>query len=142
MGFDNSHYRAFPFDKPVAPGESYSRAVEYKLDEKRRVAQEVWESEKNPAKEDWAYSIAMGDVDPMPKTGNVQGRCAVLYGRALEARASRAGLGDAMEWSRIREYTRGKRAEVVWELVLGDPDGKAKAGWHVYGGELVKELGR
>ncbi|MBK7931531.1 MAG: aryl-sulfate sulfotransferase [Bryobacterales bacterium] len=142
MVFDNSNYRAWPFDKPATPGESYSRAVEYKLDEKRRVAREVWVSEKDPSREEWAYSIAMGDVDPMPKTGNVLVHYGSLMPRTEAARASRARLGEAMEWTRIREYTRGKRVEVVWELVFGEPEGKAKVGWHVYGGELVKEFGR
>ncbi|MEP7362878.1 MAG: aryl-sulfate sulfotransferase [Acidobacteriota bacterium] len=140
MVFDNSNYRAFPFDKPVPPGDTYSRAVEYRLDEKNRVAREVWVSEAQPPAGEWASSIAMGDVDPMPKTGNVLVHYGFLMPRTEAARASRGGLGDSMEWSRIREFTHAKKAELVWEIVLGDPTGNAKTGWHIYGGERLPSL--
>jgi hypothetical protein len=40
-------------------------------DEKNHVAPEVWLSERQPPRNEWAYSIATGDVDPIPKTSNV-----------------------------------------------------------------------
>lgn len=140
MVFDNSNYRAWPFDPPVAPRDSYSRAVEYRLDEKKRVAREVWVSEGQPAPEAWAYSIAMGMVEQMPKTGNVLVHYGFLMPRTASARASRGGLGSTMEWSRIREFTHTRKPELVWELVLGDPEGTAQTGWHLYGGVLIPNL--
>jgi arylsulfate sulfotransferase len=140
MVFDNSNYRAWPFDKPVPPGESYSRAVEYRLDEKQRVARQLWTSEAQPDPANWAYSIAMGSVDVMPKTGNVLVHYGFLMPRTAAARASRDGLGDSREWSRIREFTHAAQPRLVWELVLGDPAGNGKTGWHVYGGKRLRSL--
>jgi hypothetical protein len=137
--FDNGNYRAWPFDPPVPAGESYSRAVEYRLDEKNRIAREVWTSTRQPPPGEWAYSIAMGDVDPLPKTGNVLVHYGFLLPRTEAARQGRRGVGG-MEWSRIREYARSGQPEVVWELILGDPNGAAKVGWHVYGGERIPAL--
>ncbi len=142
MVFDNSNYRAWPFDEPVPPGESYSRAVEYRLDEKNRIARQVWVSESQPPPEDWAYSIAMGDVDPMPQTGNVLVHYGFLMPRTAAARKSRGGLGDSKEWTRIREFTHKQKPEMVWELILGDPSGNTETGWHVYGGERLPGLQR
>jgi hypothetical protein len=139
--FDNANYRAWPFDPPAKAGDSQSRAVEYGLDEKNRIARQVWASEDRPKPEKWAYSIAMGDVDPMPKTGNVLVHYGFLLPRTEAARQSQRGTGE-MEWTRIREYSRSGGSEPVWELILGDPAGTASVGWHVYGGERIAALTR
>jgi hypothetical protein len=140
MVFDNSNYRAWPFDPIVKPGDSYSRAVEYSLDEKNRVARQVWTSESDPKPEEWAYSIAMGDVDPQPKTGNILVHYGFLMPRVAAARESRSGLAGVMGWTRIREYTHAKTPRLVWEIVLGDPSGKSAVGWALFGGDRVASL--
>ena len=40
--FDNGNFRARPFDDPMAPAESFSRAVEYSVDEENMEVREVW----------------------------------------------------------------------------------------------------
>ena len=82
----------------------------------------------------------MGSVDMLPKTGNILVHYGFLLPRTAAARKSRAGLGDTMEWTRIREFTNGQKPELVWELMLGDPDGKLPTGWHVYGGVRLPSL--
>ena len=126
---DFSHANGLVYDE--------SDAVEYSLDEKDRVARQVWVSEQQPPPSEWAYSIAMGDVDYLPKTGNILVHYGFLMPRTEAARKSRDGLGTNMEWTRIREYTHTSQPEILWELVLGDPAGRTRTGWHVYGGERI-----
>lgn len=142
MVFDNGNYRRWPFDPPLLPGETYSRAVEYELDEKNLVARQVWTSERDPAPGEWAYSVAMGDVDAMPRTGNVLVHYGMLLPRTEAARKAKGTSGQfaGKEWSRIREFTRSSPTEVVWELVLGDPNGGASIGWATYGGDRLPGL--
>ncbi len=140
MVFDNSNYRAWPFDPFVAPGDSYSRAVEYKLDENNRVARQVWVSERQPKFDDWAYSIAMGDVDPLPRTGNILVHYGMLMPRTEQSRRTRDGVLNVTNWTRIREFRHDKRSSLVWEMVLGDPDGKGAIGWALFGGDHVASL--
>ena len=62
---------ARPYRKPSPITETYSRAVEYEIDEENMLVRQKWQSEqKGP---DSVVSIAMGDVDWLPKTENILG---------------------------------------------------------------------
>ncbi|MEZ5394411.1 MAG: aryl-sulfate sulfotransferase [Bryobacterales bacterium] len=63
--FDNGNYQARPFRKPAPVPSTYSRAVEYAIDERNRTVRELWQSEPND--ENRVISIAMGDVDWLPQ---------------------------------------------------------------------------
>ncbi|MFK8031725.1 MAG: aryl-sulfate sulfotransferase [Gammaproteobacteria bacterium] len=69
--FDNGNYRASPFDGtiPLADNESYSRAVEYSIDEENMEITQVWEYGADLAVSQ--YAPTQGDADWMPTTGNV-----------------------------------------------------------------------
>jgi len=137
--FDNGNYQARPFRKPVPVPETYSRAVEYAIDEENRTVRELWQSEQND--EDRVISIAMGDVDWLPETENIL----VAYGALLtpesidkttwEAR-SRQGFS---QWTRLREYVRSDPPEVVYEIEIksDDPD----LGWTLFGAERIDRVG-
>jgi hypothetical protein len=137
--FDNGNFQARPFTRPtLEPAATWSRAVEYALDEDNRVAREVWSSE-GPGP-DSVVSSAMGDVDWLPRTGNVL----VHYG-AMIPRDDIEGVtwDDFLRkacCSRIREYTHTEPAEVVWELVLRDSFENGPIGWSIYGGERLPSL--
>ncbi len=137
--FDNGDYEAFPFTPPVPPAKTYSRAVEYAIDEKAMTVKQLWQSE-GPGP-DAVLSFAMGDVDWMPETGNIL----VHYGALIPPpHIGRFNWRNALQldfWTRIREYTHTSPPEVVWELVLGDPSGKSRTGWTLFGGDRVKNLG-
>lgn len=135
--FDNGNYQTMPFDKPKPPRETYSRAVEYAIDEKRKTARQVWESEKNGP--DSVVSIAMGDVDHMPKTGNIL----VHYGALADPVEVKKGadwegvFGGGSAWSQIREYAGN---ELVWEAVIGEKTGNSPVAWVLFGGDRVASL--
>ena len=60
--FDNGLRRNYD------PKPSYSRAVEYAIDEKQKTIRQVWQYGKERGKDLW--SPITSDVDPLPQTGN------------------------------------------------------------------------
>ena len=138
--FDNGNYRARPFREPLPVEDTWTRAVEYAIDEERRTVREVWQSEAfGPER---VIAVAMGDVDWLPETGNVL----VAYGALLDPGA----IGEVEwpsssrlrfnQWTRLREYRRTEPPEVVYEVVLetGEPD----LGWTLFGAERIDRVGR
>ena len=137
--FDNGNYGSRPYNKTIAPGAAYSRAVEYKLDEKTRTMREVWSSETGG--EGAVVSTAMGDVQFLTKTGNVLAHYGSLWPPGeRESRKDWVGIHGNVNWSRIREYTHTKPAKLVWEAVIGDPKVTEPVTWVVYGGDRIGEL--
>ena len=139
--FDNGNYRARPFKKPLQPKETWTRAVEYRIDEEARTIEQIWQSESRS--EDSVVSIAMGDVQPLARKNNLL----VGYGFVMPRPAVASGeyqWGGAIgypPWTRIREYTRGGKPKLVWEAVIGDPSGGSEVGWSLFGVEHLAQLG-
>ena len=136
--FDNGNYRARPFDEPTPVAETWSRAVEYEVDEKSLTARQVWSSET--ADEDRYVTLAMGSVSELPSTGNVL----VGYGAVLDPEhvkeiswRNRFTIGQI---TACKEYTRDNPAEVVWELRLKPTGTEPKIGWNIFGCTFVKTL--
>lgn len=75
--FDNGNYQARPFNKRVRVEDTYSRAVEFRIDEENMTVSQVWKSEE--MSEDRVIAVAMGDADWLPETENVL----VAYGALL-----------------------------------------------------------
>ena len=136
--YDNGNYQARPFTPPKPIIETYSRAVEYEIDEEQMKVREIWASEEMGPER--VVSIAMGDVDWLPKTGNVL----VAYGALLDPEFLRQMRWQSQsrqqfsQWTRLREYKRTNPAEVVWEIVLKD---EAPMGWTLFGAERLPGVG-
>jgi hypothetical protein len=129
--YDNGNYGARPFTAPVAPAKTNSRAVEYKVDEKKMTVQQVWESDG--AGGDSVVSTAMGNPEWQPKTGNVL----VVYGGLLPM--TQLAQADPT-WTRVREWTHTKPARVVWELVIEDSSKEKPVGWQLFCGSRWPNL--
>jgi hypothetical protein len=99
--YDNGNYRAAAYEPP---GDEYSRAVVYSIDEEARTVSEVW-SYGAASGADHFFSGAMGDADWQPNTGNVLIVNAVVDGNSAE----------------ILEVT--PAGERVFELHLADDSG-------------------
>jgi hypothetical protein len=125
--FDNGNYQTMPFEKPLPPAMTYSRAAEYRIDGKSRTAAELWESESGPGEES-VVSVAMGNAERMPRTGNVL----VSYGALLRRPFPATWDAGAGTWSRVREYTHEKPAKLVWEAVLENADAARPMGWQIF----------
>ena len=130
--FDNGNYRARPFDEPIPVPESFSRAVEYRIDEDTMEVEEVW-SYGGPGDEPF-FARFLGDADWMPQTGNVL----INYG-GLVSDASGAPIveGAGHNWVRIVEVTHESPAEKVFELFIDD---ERPAGWSVFRAERLPSL--
>ena len=130
--FDNGNYRARPFDEPTPPSESFSRAVEYRIDEDSMTVEEVW-SYGGPGNEPF-FARFLGDADWMSQTGNVL----INYG-GLVSDASGAAIveGAGHNWVRIVEVTHESPAEKVFELFIDD---ERPAGWSVFRAERLLSL--
>jgi hypothetical protein len=136
--YDNGNYQARPFDPPKPISETYSRAVEYEIDEEQRSVREIWASERMGPER--VVSIAMGDVDWLPKSENVL----VAYGALLDPeflgqmRWEAQSRQQFSQWTRLREYKRTNPAEVVWEMVIKD---ETPMGWTLFGAERLPGVG-
>jgi hypothetical protein len=67
--FDNGQAKSFTQEGSTAPAENYSRAVIYRIDEKNRTVQQLWEFGKELGSS--AYATFLGDADLLPQTGNI-----------------------------------------------------------------------
>ncbi len=67
--FENGNFQARPFRKPKSIEQTFTRPVEYAIDEPAMTARQLRKSETmGPGR---GVSIAMGDVDWLPRTENV-----------------------------------------------------------------------
>ena len=138
--FDNGNYQARPFRERAKVEDTYSRAVEFKIDEQSMTVSQVWKSEEPT--DDRVIAVAMGDADWLPESENVL----VAYGALLDP----ASIGKVTwepasrltfkQWTRLREYVRSDPPEVVYEVVLqaDEPD----MGWTLFGAERIGSVGR
>ena len=130
--FDNGNFRASPFEQPMTPLDSFSRAVEYRVDEENMQVTEVW-SYGGPGGERF-FANFQGDADWMPQTGNVL----IAYGGLVsDAEGNPVGGVAGHNWARIVEVTHETPAEKVFELFIDD---QRPEGWSVYRAERLPRL--
>jgi hypothetical protein len=134
--FDNGNFRARPFETPMTTAQSYSRAVEYKVDELGRTVSEVW-SYGGPEDEAF-YSPFGGGTSWLPDTGNVlvtdSARITDVDGAPME------NVPGARRWARIVEVTHTRPARKVFELIVGDESQSRPFGWSVYRSRRIPSL--
>ena len=140
--FDNGILQARPFRAlPKSPNETFSRGVEYEVDEEQMAVRQVWAS-ASELTDDSCNSWAMGDAHRLPQTGNML----VIYTICLQEREGlqynpfvlEPHVGEVPTHTRIREYTRTIPPEVVSEILVRDANDILQ--WQVYGGLHVESL--
>jgi hypothetical protein len=136
--FDNGNYRARPFKPPVPPYQTYTRAVEYAIDEKNMTVREIWTSEESG--KDSVVSFAMGNVNWLPKTSNILvGYGLVLARDQLKQHSWDTVLGSK-SWTRIREYTHTTPPQLVWEVIINNDSKTDGPGWTLFGVKRIPNL--
>jgi hypothetical protein len=134
--FDNGNNRSSPYDgvPPLDPSETYSRAVEYEIDEERFEVRQLWEY-PTPAGER-IYSGFISDADWMTQTGNVL----VHFGAVSWIGGERSvDLGGRRIIKKIIEVTHETPAERVFDVrMYAPPDGAITA----YRSERIPSLYR
>ena len=139
--FDNRTFSARPFAPPLRPAQTWTRAVEYAINEETRSVQQIWSSE-GPAT-DRLMTFAMGEADAMPATGNVllfYGSAAVVTDMTLDWEDVLGPGGGTDRGTRIREFTGTNPAEIVWDIDIYDSS-ENQVRWGIYGGARIAQLG-
>jgi len=67
--FDNGQVRSYSEESGIAPENNYSRAVIYRVDEKKMTVEQLWQYGKERGSE--AYSTFLGSSDYLPETENI-----------------------------------------------------------------------
>ena len=139
--FDNRTFSARPFAPPLRPAQTWTRAVEYAINEGTRSVRQLWASQ-GPAM-DHLMTFAMGEADAMPTTGNVllfYGSAAVVTDMSLDWDDVLAPGGSTDRGTRIREFTRTVPSEIVWDIDIYDAS-ENQVRWGIYGGARIPRFG-
>ena len=134
--YDNGTFGARPFEPPVPLQETYSRVVEYELDEENMIAKEVWTSEI-PGEEK-VVTFAVGAVDWLKQTSNVLVSYGYLVNKDHFPKANWENILSVNAWTRVREFKYTQPAEIVWEVVMDTGSGEDAVGWIIFTSERVK----
>jgi arylsulfate sulfotransferase len=130
--YDNGAVRAIPPDPPRLGRDTFSRVVEYAIDEAAGTVREIW-SYGGPGS-DWFLSGFISDSDTLPQTGNV------LLTNGGQVKLADGSPGtfpfEGRLWITLTEITHTTPAEKVWEVVIEDP----AMSWASYRAERVPSL--
>lgn len=113
--FDNGNFRAIPPDPSLPNSETYTRAVEYAIDEEAMEVRQIWEYGAESV--ETIFSASRGDADWLPTTDNVL--IDFADPRLID------GQSPGLSQSRIMEVTRD--GEKVFEVRINYPDSSSIA---------------
>ncbi|NOT29478.1 MAG: hypothetical protein HOP15_03410 [Planctomycetes bacterium] len=130
--FDNGKYRALPFAPKMPPEQSFSRAVEFAIDEQTLEFRELWSYGGRP--NEVFFTPFLGETDWLP----VKEHVLVTDGGRVTQPNGLPGFhpNQGRKWARVFEVTHTTPAEVVFEVLLDDPN----CGWTVYRSERLASL--
>ena len=106
--FDNGKFQARPFREFSLPEDTYSRTVEFEVDEEAMTVRQLWASHDRVTPDN-CYSFAMGDAHWLPLSGNilvVDSICDYRWKGLTqnEHDYSKRHISDVIHWGRVREY--------------------------------------
>jgi len=134
--FDNGKFQARPFRPYAEPEDTYSRTVEFEVDEEAMTVRQVWASH-DEVTPDNCYSFAMGDAHWLPKTDNYLVVDSICDYREKgltqnEFDYSKRHIVDVVSWARVREYGSRDADDVVFEVEVRDKTEILQ--WQIFGG--------
>jgi hypothetical protein len=129
--FDNGVARSSPPDDRMSLEDSYSRAVEYAVNEETMEVSQPWVY--GPDDEAF-YGRYLGDVDWHPQTDNI---LINVGGRETNADGQNAppGMGT-QRWASLIEVTHDQPAVKVWEMRLQADD----SNWSIYRADRLPSI--
>ena len=130
--FDNGKYRSLPYQPKMPPEESFSRAVEFAIDEELLEFREIWSYGGRPG--EIFFTPFLGETDWLPEKAHVL----VTDGGRVRQPNGLPGVHPAhgQKWARVAEVTHENPPSVVFEVVIDDP----RWGWTVYRSERLPSL--
>ena len=130
--FDNGTNRARPGQEKLSAEDSWSRAVEFEIDEEARTVSQVW-AYGGPEDEIF-FSPFISEVDWLPVKENIL----ITDGGRMRTKDGEpsGSIFGGHHFARILEVTHDTPAKKVFEIVIDDP----AMGWAVYRSERVPSL--
>ena len=121
--YDNGVDRSMPYDDSMPLADSYSRGVEYAVNEETMEVSQPW---VYGIDQEHFYNRYLGDIDWLPTTSNIL----INAGARETAPGTNTNVapGEAQRWASWFEVTSDDAAEKVWELQFRDEG----LGWSVY----------
>ncbi|MBT4589929.1 MAG: hypothetical protein HON14_14200 [Rhodospirillaceae bacterium] len=114
--FDNGNFRVTPFDEKMSPEDSYSRAVEFDVDEDAMTVRQVWSYGEGSGER--LFACYQGGAYRLPETGNTF----MTYGGVCTQEGKPAGVPtDSFAQARLIEITPNK--EIVFDMWIDDSSG-------------------
>ena len=129
--YDNGVARSSPYDEKMPLVDSYTRAVEYKVNEETMEVEQVWVY--GPDDEPF-YARYLGDTDWLAQTDNI---LVTIGAQETNAEGQNAPPGPGTQrWARLVELTHDQPAEKVWEMRLQEDD----SNWSIYRSERIPSV--
>jgi len=128
--FDNGAARSSPYDDKMALVDSYSRAVEYAVNEQTMEVSQPWVYGPN---QEQFYGRYLGDVDWHEQSDTI---LINVGGAETNSEGVNVPPAEARRWAQIMEVTHAVQPEKVWELRLQQND----TGWSIYRAERIADL--
>ena len=141
--FDNGLYQARPGMPPAPLHTSFSRGVEYRVDEEAMVVEQVWAS-ANTDDEVMERTVAMGDAHRFEDSDTALVIHSVTMPKGRddigweEADRSVRHVSEFPSGARILEYDRKDIGNIVLDVSIQDPDDLIQ--WEVFNGFRKRSL--
>ena len=131
--FDNGNYRATPFGAKMSDADSYSRAVEFKVNEDAMTVQQVWAYGKAP--DERLFACYQGGAYRLPQTGNTF----ITYGGTctIDGKPS-SSPGKSFAQARLIEVTPDN--EVVFDMWIDDSSAETPVPLSSFRSEFIPGL--
>ena len=128
--FDNGVARSSPYDEKMTLTDSYSRAVEYAVNEQTMEVSQPWVYGPN---QEQFYARYLGDIDWHEQSDTI---LINVGGAETNSEGVNVPPAEAKRWAKIMEVTHTDEPEKVWELDLRQPD----TSWSIYRAERIASL--
>ncbi|MFL2546222.1 MAG: aryl-sulfate sulfotransferase [Candidatus Rariloculaceae bacterium] len=128
--FDNGVRRSSPPDPGMSLEESYSRAVEYQVNEETMEVAQVWVY--GPDDEPF-YGRYLGDVDWHADSDTI---LINVGGRETNDEGQNVPPGQAQRWASLIEVTHEQPAQKVWQMDLKQDD----SNWSIYRADRLPSI--
>ena len=141
--FDNGIYGARPGQARVPFNRSFSRGVEYRVDQRRMTVEQIWSSaltDDDVKERTWA----MGDAHRFEQTDTAM----VIHSICMPHNCDEIGMdeddrtrryvSELPSFARILEYDRSDLSKILFDMTVRDPNELIQ--WEVFSGVRVENL--
>jgi hypothetical protein len=126
--FDNGNHRALPFDPPMDETVSYSRAVEFAIDEDALTVEQVWSFGAQDS--DRLFGCFQGGARRLPETGNTF----ITYG-GIATMDGKPSADNTNGFGRARLIEVSPEGEILFDLWVNSSEQESSSSLSVFRAE-------